>query len=172
MDDMDTIISCSTTFISTTIYSIATRCRCSSAFWNLPAKTACSSASSDQHVPRRHREKRTARQRDVHERPFALSADQRAGAPHQPEFDADAPLLSGGADFYNIADLFDAGSARHAATTLLKPGGYQRAKQIAEKLAKEDYGPFEASRRKVAYLARAARTDERHVQARQAPACP
>ncbi|NLI53903.1 MAG: putative selenate reductase subunit YgfK [Clostridiales bacterium] len=83
------------------------------------------------------------------------------------EFDGRMRLsFSGGADFYNIADLFDAGIwPVTLATTLLKPGGYQRAKQIAEKLAKEDYGPFEGvSVGKVAYLARAARTDERHVK--------
>ncbi len=81
------------------------------------------------------------------------------------EFDGRIRIsFSGGADFYNIAELYDAGIwPVTLATTLLKPGGYQRAKQIAEKLAKEEYGPFEGvSVGKVAYLARAARTDERH----------
>ncbi len=83
------------------------------------------------------------------------------------EFDGRMRLsFSGGADFYNIAELYDAGIwPITLATTLLKPGGYQRAKQIAEKLSKEEYGPFEGvSVGKVAYLARAARTDERHVK--------
>ena len=83
------------------------------------------------------------------------------------EFDGRMRLsFSGGADFYNITELYDAGIwPITIATTLLKPGGYQRAKQIAEKLAKEEYGPFEGvSVGKVAYLARAARTDERHVK--------
>ncbi len=81
------------------------------------------------------------------------------------EFDGRMRLsFSGGADFFNITELFDAGIwPITLATTLLKPGGYQRAKQIAEKLSKEDYGPFEGvSVGKVAYLARAARSDERH----------
>ena len=83
------------------------------------------------------------------------------------EFDGRMRMsFSGGADFYNIAELFDAGIwPITIATTLLKPGGYQRCKQIAEKLAKEDYVPFDGvSVGKVAYLARAARTDERHVK--------
>ncbi len=83
------------------------------------------------------------------------------------EFDGRMRLsFSGGADFYNITELFDAGIwPITIATTLLKPGGYQRAKQIAEKLAKEEYVPFDGiSVGKVAYLARAARTDERHVK--------
>jgi putative selenate reductase len=81
------------------------------------------------------------------------------------EFDGRLRLsFSGGADFYNIAELFDAGIwPITLATTLLKPGGYQRAKQIAEKLAKEEYAPFDGvSVGKVAYLARAARSDQRH----------
>ncbi|PKM40438.1 MAG: putative selenate reductase subunit YgfK [Firmicutes bacterium HGW-Firmicutes-9] len=83
------------------------------------------------------------------------------------EFDGRMRLsFSGGADFYNITELFDAGIwPITIATTLLKPGGYQRCKQIAEKLVKEDYVPFDGvSVGKVAYLARAARTDERHVK--------
>ncbi|MEA5048254.1 MAG: putative selenate reductase subunit YgfK [Eubacteriales bacterium] len=81
------------------------------------------------------------------------------------EFDGRLRLsFSGGADFYNIAELFDAGIwPITLATTLLKPGGYQRAKQIAEKLSKLDFAPFDGvSVGMVAYLARAARSDERH----------
>ena len=83
------------------------------------------------------------------------------------EFDGRMRMsFSGGADFYNITELFDAGIwPITIATTLLKPGGYQRAKQIAEKLVKEEYVPFNGvSVGKVAYLARAARTDERHLK--------
>ncbi|MEN6564064.1 MAG: putative selenate reductase subunit YgfK, partial [Christensenella sp.] len=83
------------------------------------------------------------------------------------EFDGRMRLsFSGGADFFHIAELFDAGIwPITLATTLLKPGGYQRAKQIAEKLAREPYGAFDGvSVGKVAYLARAARTDERHTK--------
>ena len=81
------------------------------------------------------------------------------------EFDGKMRLsFSGGADYFNICDLFDAGVwPVTLATTLLKPGGYQRAKQIAEALSRMDYAPFSGvSVGKVAYLARRARTDERH----------
>lgn len=50
---------------------------------------------------------------------------------------------SGGADAVNIESLFNAGIwPITLATTLLRPGGYQRMKQIAEKLAKCGYGEF------------------------------
>ena len=43
--------------------------------------------------------------------------------------------FSGGADFFNIAEIFDAGIwPITMATTVLKPGGYQRMSQIGEKL--------------------------------------
>ncbi len=84
------------------------------------------------------------------------------------EFDGKMRLsFSGGADINNITDLFDAGIwPITLATTLLKPGGYQRAKQIADALVKCDYVPFDGvSVGKVAYLARDARTDARHTKA-------
>ncbi|MEN6594931.1 MAG: putative selenate reductase subunit YgfK [Clostridiaceae bacterium] len=83
------------------------------------------------------------------------------------EFDGRMRLsFSGGADYNNIGDLFDAGIwPVTLATTLLKPGGYQRAKQIAETLVRQDYVPFGGvSVGKVAYLAKAARSDERHTK--------
>lgn len=47
---------------------------------------------------------------------------------------------SGGADFFNIDKIFQAGIwPITIATTLLKTGGYKRALQIAEKLKKIDY---------------------------------
>lgn len=50
---------------------------------------------------------------------------------------------SGGADMANIAALYEAGIwPITIATTLLKPGGYQRCKQIAETLAASGYRPF------------------------------
>lgn len=50
---------------------------------------------------------------------------------------------SGGADFFNIDKIFALGIwPITMATTVLKPGGYQRFTQIAEKLYKEDYKEF------------------------------
>lgn len=47
---------------------------------------------------------------------------------------------SGGADALNIAELFDAGIYPiTAATTLLKPGGYQRLSQMAQALSARSY---------------------------------
>lgn len=52
------------------------------------------------------------------------------------EFDGDLKIsYSGGADFFNIARILETGiQPITVATTLLKPGGYLRLKQIAEKL--------------------------------------
>ena len=50
---------------------------------------------------------------------------------------------SGGADIHNIAALFGAGIwPITMATTILKPGGYQRMKQIAERLTDCGSEPF------------------------------
>ncbi len=50
---------------------------------------------------------------------------------------------SGGADASNVAELFNAGIwPITVATTILKPGGYQRATQIALTLENCDYEPF------------------------------
>lgn len=50
---------------------------------------------------------------------------------------------SGGADATNIAQLYDAGIwPITVATTLLKPGGYQRLTQMADALAQRPYAPF------------------------------
>ena len=50
---------------------------------------------------------------------------------------------SGGVDFRNIGGIFDAGVwPITLATTLLKPGGYQRMTQIAEKLEACEYRAF------------------------------
>ena len=47
---------------------------------------------------------------------------------------------SGGADFFNIEDIFEAGVwPITVATTLLKPGGYERTIQLAEILVAKDY---------------------------------
>jgi putative selenate reductase len=47
---------------------------------------------------------------------------------------------SGGADYFNIEDIFETGIwPITVATTLLKPGGYQRSIQLAEILAAKEY---------------------------------
>ena len=81
--------------------------------------------------------------------------------------------FSGGADAFNIEALFDAGIwPITMATTLLKPGGYQRLKQIAETLDKRDYRPFGGvSVGKLQTLAERARSDARNEKAiKPAPA--
>jgi putative selenate reductase len=52
--------------------------------------------------------------------------------------------FSGGADYFNIDRIFEAGIwPITMATTYLKSGGYERSKQIAEKLETMDYKPFD-----------------------------
>ncbi len=60
------------------------------------------------------------------------------------EFDGRLRIsYSGGADYYNIERIVDAGIwPVTVATTLLKPGGYQRLTQMAKLLDKEN-APFE-----------------------------
>ena len=74
---------------------------------------------------------------------------------------------SGGADFFNIDKLFQCGIwPVTMATTELKPGGYQRFKQIGEKLETLRFEPFTAvDTEKVEALARAIRSDRYHVKA-------
>ncbi len=50
---------------------------------------------------------------------------------------------SGGADLFNVVDLFNAGIwPITMATTILKPGGYSRFAQIAEKLESSEFSEF------------------------------
>ena len=50
---------------------------------------------------------------------------------------------SGGADFNNISDIYNAGVwPITLATTLLKPGGYQRLNQLAGELSSQAFKPF------------------------------
>jgi len=74
---------------------------------------------------------------------------------------------SGGADFFNIDKLFQCNIwPITMATTELKPGGYQRFKQIAEKLEALRFEPFTGvDVEKVEALALAARSDKYHVKA-------
>ena len=84
------------------------------------------------------------------------------------EFDGRLRLsYSGGADFFNIDKLFACNIwPITMATTELKPGGYQRFKQIAEKLEMLRFHPFTAvDVEKVEALAIAIRSDKYHVKA-------
>ena len=69
--------------------------------------------------------------------------------------------FSGGADARNIEEICGAGIwPITLATTLLKPGGYQRLHQIAEKLDGREYGPFSGvSLEKLRTLASSAASD-------------
>ena len=68
---------------------------------------------------------------------------------------------SGGADAHNIGKIFDSGIwPITLATTLLKPGGYQRMNQMAAELATKPYSKFESVKPgEVAKLADWARSD-------------
>ncbi len=74
---------------------------------------------------------------------------------------------SGGADFFNIDKLFSCGIwPITMATTELKPGGYQRFKQIGEKLEKLPFAPFTGvDVGAIEALALSARQDEHHLKA-------
>ncbi|MDO4543327.1 MAG: putative selenate reductase subunit YgfK [Clostridia bacterium] len=81
------------------------------------------------------------------------------------EFDGKLRLsFSGGADAFNIADLYSAGIwPITLATTILKTGGYQRLTQIAEKLYSLPYVPFDGVKvGAVERLAHAARSSSRN----------
>ena len=84
------------------------------------------------------------------------------------EFDGKLRLsYSGGADFFNIDKLFACNIwPITMATTELKPGGYQRFKQIGEKLEMFQFHPFTGvDVEKVEALAIAIRSDKYHVKA-------
>ncbi len=74
--------------------------------------------------------------------------------------------FSGGADAFNITKLYEAGIwPITIATTVLKPGGYQRMLQIAEELARLPFRPFAGvSVSRVQRLAEAALTDHHHTK--------
>ncbi|MCD8037332.1 MAG: putative selenate reductase subunit YgfK [Clostridiales bacterium] len=83
------------------------------------------------------------------------------------EFDGKMRIsYSGGADYFNIDKLFEAGIwPITVATTILKPGGYQRLTQIAEKLENCEFKPFDGiDCGKVKALSEAAKTDIHHVK--------
>ena len=74
---------------------------------------------------------------------------------------------SGGADYFNIEKIVDAGIwPVTMATTMLKPGGYERLVQIGGIFAKRSPEVFEGvDREKVAAMVEAAKTDKHHVKA-------
>ena len=73
---------------------------------------------------------------------------------------------SGGADYYNIKDIVEAGIwPVTVATTLLKPGGYDRMNQMASLLEKEGAVFNGVNAEAVQRLVDAAKTDPHHVKA-------
>ena len=74
---------------------------------------------------------------------------------------------SGGADFFNIADIVDAGIwPVTMATTMLKPGGYERLEQIGQLFAAKEAAAFEGvDAARVTGLVEAVKSDKHHVKA-------
>lgn len=96
--------------------------------------------------------------------PLTIEMANRIGR----EFDGRLRLsYSGGADFFNIDKIFACNIwPITMATTELKPGGYQRFKQIGEKLEKMPFAPFTAVDTKaVEALSAEARRDPLHRKA-------
>lgn len=84
------------------------------------------------------------------------------------EFDGKLRIsYSGGADYFNIEDIVDAGIwPVTMATTMLKPGGYQRLEQIGQIFAKKDAAAFTGvDAAKAEALVEAVKTDKHHVKA-------
>lgn len=83
------------------------------------------------------------------------------------EFDGKLRLsFSGGVDAFNIAELFKAGIwPITLATTILKPGGYQRLSQLGEIIDEIPYEPFTGVRvGRVALLSKQARASVRNTK--------
>ena len=74
--------------------------------------------------------------------------------------------FSGGIDLFNVAELFACNIwPITVATTLLKPGGYQRFTQLAETLARCDYQPFTSvDRNKLDALVQKSRSDAHYIK--------
>lgn len=73
---------------------------------------------------------------------------------------------SGGADYFNIDKLFEAGIwPITVATTILKPGGYQRLTQLAQKLEACPFNPFSGvDCAKTSELSESAKSDIHHIK--------
>lgn len=82
------------------------------------------------------------------------------------EFDGKLRIsYSGGADFFNIRPMIEAGVwPVTVATTLLKPGGYQRLSQIAERVEQQQVEFKGIDVDKLEQLAKAAIEDPNHIK--------
>ena len=95
--------------------------------------------------------------------PLSISLAQKV----EQEFDGKLRVsYSGGADQYNIADIFACGVwSITMATTLLKPGGYNRLRPIAQILSQMAYKPFQGvDLPALTALARKAKEDVHHLK--------
>ena len=74
--------------------------------------------------------------------------------------------FAGGAEFFNCEKLFAAGIwPITVATTILKPGGYNRLTQMAKKVENMEFKPFEGTDTEaIAKMALECRTDYHHVK--------
>lgn len=83
------------------------------------------------------------------------------------EFDGNLRMsFSGGADYFNIDKLFACGIwPITVATTILKPGGYMRLYQMAQKLNTCDFSDFTATdSQKIEKLSKEVLTDKHHIK--------
>ena len=83
------------------------------------------------------------------------------------EFKGKLPIsFSGGADYFNIKEIFNTGiQPITVATTILKPGGYERLKQLAETVEPLLTGPFHGINvEALDYLARNVIYDKNHLK--------
>ena len=74
--------------------------------------------------------------------------------------------FAGGAEFFNCDQLFGAGIwPITVATTILKPGGYNRLNQMVEKVESMEYRPFGGTdTEKICAMSTASHTDYHHVK--------
>lgn len=81
---------------------------------------------------------------------------------------------SGGADVFNIKEIFDAGIwPITMATTLLKPGGYQRMNQVANLLGESEYpSQVQVNLEKLTRIVEKARTQARYKKSIKLPESP
>lgn len=81
---------------------------------------------------------------------------------------------SGGADIFNIKEIFDAGIwPITMATTLLKPGGYQRMNQVANLLGESDYPTqVQVDLAKLTTIVEKAKTQARYKKSIKLPQSP
>ncbi len=83
------------------------------------------------------------------------------------EFDGTLKMsFSGGADYFNIKEIFESGIFPiTVATTILKPGGYMRLTQMAQKLCECEYKDFVSTDSDaISKLSLSALTDKHHTK--------